>query len=233
MPVSIFITCVIDSFYPDIGLGMVRVLDKLGVKHDLPKGQTCCGQPAFSAGYPNDARAVAQSFANAFRDSEAVVTPSGSCAAFVRKHLPELVHKEAALAARTYEFSEYLVDVLGVSDLGVRLPEPRRAALHNGCHGSRLLDIGKQPLALLNSVGGLELLEFDRSEECCGFGGVFSTRMPEISSALMDSKLDAVADADLLLTGDAGCLMHLNGGLSRRGDARRFMHYAEFLGSLA
>lgn len=232
--VSLFITCVIDNFYPAIGLGMLRVLDRLGVRHDFPPRQTCCGQPAFNAGYPEEAKAVAAAFAKAFVGSGVIVTPSGSCAAFVRQHLPALVPGAADLAARTYEFAEYLVDVMGVTDLGLALKEPRNAALHNGCHGSRLIGIGPQPQALLSNVRGLNLLDFERSEECCGFGGLFSAKMPEISAAMMNSKLESAlgSGADLFLTGDAGCLMHLNGGLSRQRSPKRFQHYAEFLGEL-
>jgi L-lactate dehydrogenase complex protein LldE len=236
--VSIFATCIADSLFPQVAVGMVRILDKLGLKHDYPPDQTCCGQPAFNAGYLDEARQVGRAFIKAFRGDTDIVTPSGSCAAYVRSHLPEIFHglpeENAArqVAERTYEISQYLVDVLGVTDLGAKLAQPAKAVVHNGCHGRRWLGLGPQPRALLENVKGLTLLEFERSEECCGFGGLFSVKMPHLSAAMMNSKIDAVlaSGADMVLTGDAGCMMHLNGGLARRGEKLRVVHYAELIG---
>ncbi|MEP0765902.1 MAG: (Fe-S)-binding protein [Fimbriimonadia bacterium] len=237
-PVAIFATCLVDSLYPDIGMGMVRVLDRLGIPHTLPPAQTCCGQPAFNAGFRDDARAVGRAFVRAFRDCEAIVAPSGSCVAYVRSHLPHLLdgtpeHGEAlGLAERTWEFSEYVVDVLHKPDLGARLESPLRVALHNGCHAMRFGGIERQPRILLENVRGLTLADFERSEECCGLGGLFSVKMPQISTAMMEDKIAALlaSGVDVVLTGDAGCLMHLNGGLARAGHSLRVRHYAELLG---
>ncbi len=222
--VSIFATCLVDTFFPEIGMGMVRILDHLGVMHNFPEAQTCCGQPAFNAGYPAEAGMVGRAFGRAFAESEQIVTPSASCAAYARHHLHD---------SRVMEISEFIVDVLGVRDLGVR-SKAARAVVHNGCHGMRLLGLGPQAVTLLENVAGLELLDFERPEECCGFGGMFSVKMADISAAMMDSKLDCMiaSGADFGLTGDPGCLMHLNGGLSRRGSPFRIRHYAEFLGGL-
>ncbi|GMV35754.1 MAG: glycolate oxidase [Fimbriimonadales bacterium] len=237
-PVAIFATCLVDSFYPGIGMGMVRVLDHLGVPHAFPPAQTCCGQPAFNAGFRDEARAVGRAFVRAFRGCPAIVAPSGSCVAYVRSHLPHILegtpeHREAiGLAERTWEFSEYVVDVLQRPDVGARLRTPLRAALHNGCHAMRFGGIEQQPRRLLENVGGLEIVDFERAEECCGFGGLFSVKMPHISTAMMDGKIAALlaSGVDLVLTGDAGCLMHLNGGLTRAGHSLRVRHYAELLG---
>jgi L-lactate dehydrogenase complex protein LldE len=240
-PVSIFATCLVDSLFPDIGIGLVRVLDRLGIEHRFPEQQTCCGQPAFNAGFIEDAAVVGQCFVRAFADAGDVVTPSGSCAAYVRRYLPQVLEgtelEEAArgLASRTWEFSEYLVDVLGVTDLDLAVEKPTRAALHNGCHGSRFLGIGPQPRALLQSVNGLTLVDHEDADECCGFGGLFAVKMPHLSAAMMETKLDALrrARVDLVLTGDAGCMMHLNGGAARSAGSPLLVHYAEFLGGLA
>ncbi len=216
---------------------MVRILDRLGVPVRFPLGQTCCGQPAFNGGFRADAAAVARQFLRAFADASVIVTPSGSCATMIRHYYPELFADDPEWRARaewaaaiTWEFTEYLVDGLGVADLGAALP-PTRVAFHDACHGLRELGLKRQARALAAQVAGVTLVEGAGEEQCCGFGGLFAVKMAAISSAMLREKLAAVeaADFDVLLTGDASCLTQINGGLARRGSRRRAVHIAEFL----
>lgn len=236
-PVSLFVTCIVDLIFPQTGVSVVEILERLGVEVRFPAGQTCCGQPAFNTGFWDDARAAARQFLNAFRDAEVIVTPSGSCASMVRHFYPELFRDEprwydrAAWAASiTWEFSEYLVDGLGVTDLGAALP-PTTAAFHDSCHGLRMLGLGRQARALVGSIQGVTLAALKGHDECCGFGGTFAVKMPEISAAILRDKMAAIeaADADVIVTGDASCLMHINGGLTRQGKPARVVHVADLL----
>jgi L-lactate dehydrogenase complex protein LldE len=236
-PVSLFVTCMVDALYPPIGIGVVKVLDRLGVPVRFPMAQTCCGQPAFNSGFRADAAAVARQFLRAFADAEVIVTPSGSCATMVRHYYQELFaddpewHDRAARAAAiTWEFTEYLVDGLGVTDLGAALP-PTRVAFHDACHGLRELGLKRQARALVEQIAGVTVVEAAGSEQCCGFGGLFAVKMAAISSAMLREKLVSIeaADADVILTGDASCMTQINGGLARSGSARRAVHIAEFL----
>jgi len=235
--VSLFITCLADQLRPEVGLGMVRVLERLGVAFDFPPGQTCCGQPARNAGSFDEAREVGRQFLRAFAGSETIVAPSGSCVSMVKHHLPALFpqgsadHDAArAVAARVYELSQFLVDVLKVEDVGAEFP--LRVTYHDSCHLLRELGVGSQPRRLLAHVGGLELVEMDGSDVCCGFGGLFAVKQPDISGAMGGDKIDrAIATgAQALVACDTGCLLHLGGMIARRGAPLRAMHLAEVLG---
>jgi L-lactate dehydrogenase complex protein LldE len=233
------ITCLGDALFPRVGLAAVEVLRRLGVAVDFPVAQTCCGQPAYNAGYADAARTSARAFLRAFAGSEHVVSISGSCTAMVRDGYPRLFagrpEEQAAadLAVRTFEFSEFLIDVLGVTALPVTLARPtaRRATFHHSCHTRRLLGVAVQPLALLGMVDGLELVPLAHPELCCGFGGTFAVKMSRISAAMVDEKVDDVlaTGADLLVGLDGSCLANIEGRLRRRGSALEVRHLAEVL----
>ena len=236
-PVSLFVTCIIDMMYPKTGISVVEILDHLGIEVRFPRAQTCCGQPAFNAGFWNDARQVARQFLTAFEDAEVIVTPSGSCAAMVRHYYPELFAEDPAwhdravwVASITWEFTEYLVDGLGITDLGATLP-PTRVAFHDACHGLRLLGLKTQVRDLAGAVEGVTVTEMAESDRCCGFGGLFAVKMPDISGAMLQRKTGHIAasDADCVVTGDCSCLMQMNGGLSRQGEQQRVLHIADLL----
>ena len=236
MRVSLFITCLVDQFVPEVGMSVVRLLKKLGVEVDFPAAQTCCGQPAFNSGFTTEARELARRFIEIFEKSEYVVAPSGSCTSMVRVFYPELFKDEPdwrrraeSLASRTYELTEFLVNVLKVEDLGASYHG--KVALHQSCHLLRELNVRTEPRRLLNAVKGIELVELERSDSCCGFGGLFSIKYPHISGSILEDKLDCIkkSGGDVVVACDAGCLMHIEGGLSRRGEATRTMHIAELL----
>lgn len=236
MRVSLFITCLVDQFAPQVGVSMVGVLRRLGVRVDFPAAQTCCGQPAFNSGFTGEARDLAVRFISIFEESEYVVAPSGSCASMVRVYYPDLFKEDGAtlgraraLASRTYEFTEFLVNVLGVEDVGARYEG--KVALHQSCHLLRELNVRSEPLRLLKAVRGIELVELERAEMCCGFGGLFSIKYPHISTEILQDKLDAIraSGADTVVASDLGCLMQIAGGLSRNRLAAKTMHIAELL----
>jgi L-lactate dehydrogenase complex protein LldE len=234
--VSLFITCVVDQFFPQVGIATVEVLERCGLEVDFPEGQTCCGQPAFNTGYRAEARRVARGWLEAFHDSEAIVAPSGSCVSFVRQQFPELFHDSPAeleearrLAARTWELTEFLVSVLGREDVGAVYEGA--VGYHESCHLLRELRISRQPRALLKNVRGLELRELDLAQECCGFGGTFSVKFPELSAAMADEKLRSAAraGAETLVACDMSCLMHLDGRARRLRLPLRCLHIAQIL----
>lgn len=239
MRVLLFVTCLADLVRPGVAEATVRLLRRLGCQVDVPGGQTCCGQPAFSAGFPAEARAVARQLVRALAaggEGLPVVTPSGSCAAMVRHHLPRLLADDPAwaeaaraLAARTFELCQFVVRVLGTTDLGAR--HAAVAAYHPSCHLTRLLGVREEPLALLRAVRGLELVEADHADECCGFGGAFAVRLPELSAAMADARLAAWRERGvrLVVGADAGCLLHLEGRLRRLGLDLQVLHVAELL----
>ncbi|HXF40177.1 MAG TPA: (Fe-S)-binding protein [Blastocatellia bacterium] len=236
MKVSLFITCLIDQFFPEVGISTVRLLRKLGVEVDFPEAQTCCGQPAFNSGYQSEARDLAKRFISIFEESEYVVAPSGSCTSMVRVFYPELLKDEGewlkraeALASRTYEFTEFVVNVLGVKDVGVS--GEGKVALHQSCHLLRELKVKTEPQALLARVKGIELVELERADQCCGFGGLFSIKYPDISGGILEDKIESIekSGADVVVACDVGCLMHIGGGLSRGSCHARTMHIAELL----
>jgi L-lactate dehydrogenase complex protein LldE len=229
MRVALFITCVNDLMYPDTGRAVVTVLERLGVEVDFPSGQTCCGQMHLNSGYAAEAVPMVRGFVETFGDYEAVVAPSGSCVAMVRDAYPRLLPAAAEVARRTYELSELLVDVLGVTDVGAAFPH--RVTYHPTCHGLRLLRLGDKPQRLLRAVKDLELVELPGAEECCGFGGTFALKNAEVSTAMLADKCTAICDtgAEVVAAADNSCLTHINGGLSRRRAPVRALHYAQIL----
>ncbi len=236
--VTLFIQCLVDALYPEVAEAMVRVLDRLGISLTCPDDQTCCGQPAFNSGYRRQARIAARHFIEVFEDAELMVCPSGSCVNMVRHHYGELFQNDPQwsqraqnLARRTYEFSEYLVDVLGVDDLGARFEG--KVTYHDSCHLLRGIGVRQQPRTLLQRVSGADFIEMKDSDYCCGFGGTFSTKYPDISDAMVTDKVKNLMDtnADALVGCDMGCLMNIQGKLSRLGSPIKVMHLAQILAS--
>lgn len=236
--VSLFVTCIIDMVYPETGMSVVEVLEHLGVEVDFPEAQTCCGQPAFNSGYRAEAAAVGKQFLTAFKDSEVIVTPSGSCAAMVRHEYPALFADDPvygplaeAAAAKLWEFTEFIVDGLGIRDLGLRLAEPQSFAFHDACHGLRLLGLGNAGRTLLQNTENATICELNECDVCCGFGGLFSVKMPDVSNAMLTKKVRNInaSEADTIVTGDSSCLTQMNGGLSRQRSAKRVKHIADVL----
>ncbi|MCD9141245.1 (Fe-S)-binding protein [Streptomyces albireticuli] len=242
MRVGLFVTCVNDSLYPRTGRAVVTLLERLGVQVDFPMAQSCCGQPMFNTGYRHQTEPLVRRYAAAFRDHDYVVTPSGSCAAMVRDNYPRIGARaeaegrgtelsEAATSAvpKTYELTEFLVDVLGVTDVGAYFPHT--VTYHPTCHGLRALGLGERPRRLLERVEGLELRELDGAEECCGFGGTFAVKNPAVSAAMGSDKTRAIArtGAEAVCTVDNSCLMHIGGVLAREGSPVRPVHIAEIL----
>jgi len=234
--VSLFIPCLVDACFPEVGDALVRVFDRLAIPLAYSEGQTCCGQPAFNSGYRREATVAARRFLSVFAGAEAIVCPSGSCVAMVRHHYPELFADEPSLLAqalalgrRTYEFSQYLVDVLGVTELGAVFPA--RATYHDSCHLARTLGIREQPRQLLRRVRGLKLVEMEQSDSCCGFGGTFSLGYPDISVAMVDAKIEHIlkSGADTVVGCDVSCLMQIRGRLARRKSDIRVRHIAEIV----
>jgi len=235
--IQFFPTCLVNDFFPEVGLSTVRVLERLGIVVEVPDGLTCCGQPAFNAGYPDDARKAARHIIEVLSETEGpVVIPSGSCTHMIIHNYPFLfrqddkfLQKVSAAAGRCVELTAFLVDVLGESDFGLRLD--MKAVYHPSCHLTRGLKIRRQPETLLQNIKGLELLPFDDQDECCGFGGVFSVKNPEISGYLLDKKIKNIeaSGAEAVIGCDMGCLMHIEGGLHRRDSSIRALHIAQVL----
>jgi L-lactate dehydrogenase complex protein LldE len=233
--VSLFIPCFVDHLNPEAGLDMVRLLRRIGCAVEFPEEQTCCGQPAFNTGYWNDARPLAERFVKIFRAAEAVVCPSGSCATMVRNFYPELLagtalHGEAqSLGQRVFEFSEFLVKVARVSDVGASFPH--RVTYHDACHALRELRLKQEPRELLHHVRGLELVEMPLCEECCGFGGTFAAKFNMISAAMGESKAEnaEASRAEYVTSTDPSCLMHIDGLLRRKNSKVRTIYLASIL----
>ncbi len=227
MRVALFITCFNDAMFPQVGKATVTVLERLGVKVDFPQAQTCCGQMHFNSGYRRECEPLVRNFAAAFAGYQAVVTPSASCAAMVRHH--HQVIDPAHQPPPVYEFSEFLIDVLGITDVGAYFPHT--VTFHPTCHSQRLLQIGDRPQRLLAAVAGIDLVPLAQPAECCGFGGTFSVKNPDVSLAMGADKAAAVAQtgAAVLASADTSCLMHIGGLLSRHGALVRTMHIAEIL----
>ncbi|MBT2291175.1 (Fe-S)-binding protein [Paenibacillus albidus] len=235
MKVSLFITCVSDAVFPRVGEAMARLLARYGVELDFPEVQTCCGQPAFNSGYWNEARAAAVTIIRAFEDSDFVIAPSGSCTGMLH-HYPKLfehdpIHlaKAQELQQKSYEFTQFLVQVLGVTDLGAVFPH--RVTYHPSCHGTRILGIKDEPMLLMQNIKAMELVPLPFAEDCCGFGGTFAVKMSDISGAMVTEKSDHVLETEAeILTGlDMGCLMNIAGNLRYRDQPVRVMHLAELL----
>jgi L-lactate dehydrogenase complex protein LldE len=235
--VQLFATCLVDTFYPEVGEAILDIFSRLGVTVDFAPDQTCCGQPSFNAGLRADARQMAEHMLRTFEAAPGdIVSPSGSCVHMLRVNYPELFADDPAwlartqsLAARTFEFSEYLVDVLGVTDVGARWDGT--LTYHPSCHLSRGLGIDRQPRALLAAVQGAQIVELPHADECCGFGGIFSVTHPEVSKEMLLKKIGNLekSGAPTLVIPDAGCLMHIAGGLHRQGKSQRAVHLAEVL----
>jgi L-lactate dehydrogenase complex protein LldE len=240
MRVALFITCFNDTLFPETGQAVVRVLERLGHDVDFPEEQTCCGQMHVNTGYVREALPLVRRFVRVFGDAELVVSPSASCVGLVRESYPRLAEEagDAALteqarrlAARTFELSELLVDRLGVEDVGAYYPH--RVTYHPTCHSLRLLRVGEKPLRLLRAVRGIELVELPAAAECCGFGGTFAIKNPDVSIAMLTDKLRHVLDtrAEVCVASDNSCLMHIGGGLSRLRAGVRPVHLAQILAS--
>lgn len=237
--VQLFHTCLINEFYPEVGISVVNILERLGIRVEVPMDQTCCGQPAFNAGFFEEARKIAAKTLEILLDTEGpIIIPSGSCGDMIIHHYPVLfsddsivLSKVNAVTERCYEFAQFLVDVLGITDLKSRLEA--KGAYHPSCHLLRGLRVEDQPKRLLENIAGLEVVEFRDQEECCGFGGMFSVKNPEISGRMMNNKIDHLeaAKAEMVICCDMGCLMHLEGGLHRRGSKIKVCHIAQVLES--
>lgn len=228
MRVALFVTCVGDQFFADACADAVRLLRHLGVTVDFPDAQTCCGQPAYNAGYRQEAERMARHTARVFDSAEYVVLPSGSCANMLRHHYPGLDDASGpSIAARTWELSEFIVKVLGVRELGGGL-KGLRWAYHHGCHALRELGVEDEPVGLLRGCGA-EVVPWSADQECCGFGGLFSAKLPEVSTAMADHKLDTLPAIDGVTSADGGCLLQLAGRSRSRGGSHRFEHLASLL----
>jgi L-lactate dehydrogenase complex protein LldE len=233
---SLMVTCLGDMFYPEVGVSIVRLLRRVGVTVDFPQGQTCCGLPLFNSGYHAEAAHVARRTLDVFRNSEHVVVPSGSCAWMVKHEYPGLMRdpgerREAErLAGKTSELSQFLVKVVGQTRFTSAVNG--RITYHDSCHLLRGLQESASPRTILGNLAGAEFVELPASNECCGFGGSFSVRLPEVSTAILDRKLEHVEQtgADCLVACDAGCLMQMKGGLGRRRSRVEARHLAEVLG---
>lgn len=236
MRVSLFVTCLADMMYPDVAESVVRLLHRYGCEVDFPELQTCCGQPAFNSGYQDEAREVARNLIRAFEHSDYVVSPSGSCTGMVHHYYPQLFENEPEWKAKaevfvekTYEFTQFLVRVLGVKDVGAYFPE--KVTYHPSCHASRLLGIKEEPQELLSNVKGLEFVDLPHKEDCCGFGGTFAVKMADMSEAMVCEKAANICatNASVLVGTDMGCLMNIDGRLNKENRPMRVMHIAQLL----
>ncbi len=234
--VALFITCLGDQFFPQVGESVVRILRRAGARVTFNPAQTCCGQPAFNTGYREEAREVAVRMVNLFEGADYVVAPSGSCTTMVRVFYqelfasePELLRKVQQMQKRFFEFSEFLVKIMNAEDLGASFPH--RVAYHDSCHLYRELGIETEPRKLIRAVKGIELVEMKDNRLCCGFGGTFSVKYPEVSVAMAQDKVQAAAEAgaEYLVANDAGCLMHMQGYIHRQGLPLKTLHLAELL----
>lgn len=234
---QLFITCLAEQFFPGVLKDMVAVLERLGVQCEFPEGQTCCGQPFYNSGYQNRARDIARQWIQVFGETDGyIVSPSGSCVNTIRHHYPELLpsgsreyERALAVASRTFEFSQFLVEELKITDVGAYFPH--KVTYHASCHLLRALGGRDEPKQLLQGVRGLELIPLEQEETCCGFGGVFSVLYPEVSQAMMEAKVHNIeaTGAEVVVAGDAGCLMNIGGGLRKVNSPVRAMHLIEIL----
>ena len=236
MKVSLFVTCLVDQFYPQIALSAVKILEQLGIDVHFDVRQTCCGQPAFNSGFTEEAKQVGCSLLDIYKDQEWIVTPSGSCCSMMKVFLPEMLSEDPRyselaqnVSTRVWEFSDFLVSVLKVESTGASFQA--RATYHDSCHLLRELGIKEPPRKLLDSVAGLDLQEMENSEQCCGFGGTFSVKFSEVSSEMGRKKLQAIEQtgAQYVIAADASCLMHLEGLINRQKSQLKTMHIAEVL----
>ena len=235
---SLFVTCIVDQVFPQVGIATTEVLERLGYQVHFPRAQTCCGQPAFNTGYTEEARKIARYFLDVFRDSEYIIVPSGSCTSMISHHFADLFQHDPkqlaevhALEPRVWEFSRFLLEAAGVEDVGARFSGI--VTYHDSCHALRELRVKSGPRKLLSKVQGLTLAEMSIAEECCGFGGTFSVKFPEVSGAMAQTKIDSIqkTGASTVVSVDSSCLMQLQGVIDRAGLSIRTMHLAEVLAS--
>ena len=240
MRIALFVTCLADTLFPDVGKATTALLERLGHRVEFPQAQTCCGQMHVNTGYLRDALPLVRRYAEVLGGYEAIVVPSGSCTGSVRhqhamvaRHYgdEDLARRAEAVASRTFELSEFLTDVLGLEDVGAYYPH--RVTYHPTCHSLRLLRVGDRPLRLLRHVAGLDLVELPDAEVCCGFGGTFAVKNADVSTAMLADKMRSVlaTRAEVCTAGDSSCLMHIGGGLSRLNAGTRTVHLAEILAS--
>lgn len=237
MNVTLFVTCLVDLFHVNVGKATVELLERLGCTIHFPDAQTCCGQPAYNSGYVKEAKEAMKHMIRTFEHAEYIVTPSGSCATMFKEypHIfkgdSEWEERAKRVADRTYELTQFIVDVLKVEDVGARLEG--KATYHTSCHMTRLLGVKDAPLTLLKHVKGLEVVPLPNAHNCCGFGGTFSVKMGPISEQMVDEKIQCIeqVDADYLIGADCGCLMNIGGRIERKGKPIRVMHIAEVLNS--
>ncbi|MDA8321842.1 MAG: (Fe-S)-binding protein [Actinomycetota bacterium] len=238
MRIALFVTCLADTLFPDVGQATVRLLERLGHQVEFPAAQTCCGQMHINTGYQRQALPLIRRHADVFAGYEAIVAPSGSCAGSVRhQHAmvarrygdQALARQAEAVAARTYELSEFLIDVLGVEDVGAYYPH--RVTYHPTCHSLRLLRVGDRPIRLLRQVDGIDLVDLPDATTCCGFGGTFALKNADVSTAMLADKMRNITatGAEVCTAGDSSCLMHIGGGLARLRAGTRTVHLAEIL----
>ncbi|MGD0498218.1 MAG: (Fe-S)-binding protein [Bryobacteraceae bacterium] len=240
MLISLFITCYNDTLFPETGKAVVRVLERLGHRVEFRREQTCCGQMHYNTGYQRDAVPMMRHFLKVFRDAETICAPSASCVAMIRDHFPKMAEQSRdrsvraaveEMVPRVFEFTELLVDRLGVTDVGAVYPHA--VTLHTSCHAIRSLNIGDKPWRLLERVRGIRLVELPDREQCCGFGGTFAIKNPDVSAAMASEKINAILDtrAEVCAGVDNSCLMHIGGALSRQRAGVRCLHIAEILGT--
>ena len=236
MRITLFVQCLVDSLCPEVGEAMVALFNRLGLSVRVPVDQTCCGQPAFNAGYRQAARAAAKRFIEIFEAAEVIVCPSGSCVSMVKHHYPELFASDekwfdraVRVGQRTFELSQYLVDVLGIDDVGARYDG--KVTYHESCHLLRGLGVSEQPRRLIRNIRQAELIEMKDADKCCGFGGTFAVKYPEISVAMVDEKICHIlaSGADIVTGCDISCLMNIQGRLSRIGSPVKTIHLAQLL----
>jgi len=239
MKVTLFATCLVDMFKSDVGKATVELLERLGCEIDFPESQVCCGQPTYNSGYVEEAKPAMKQMIDTFQHAEYVVSPSGSCAYMFHEYQhifkddPVYGPKAQELAAKTYELTEFIVDVLKIEDVGATFPG--KVTYHTSCHMTRLLGVREAPITLLKNVKGLEYIELPGKENCCGFGGTFSVKMGQISEQMVNEKVQHVEEtgADYLIGADASCLMNIGGRITRQGKPIKVMHIAEVLNSRA
>ncbi|WP_043933532.1 (Fe-S)-binding protein [Bacillus sp. EB01] len=237
MKVTLFATCLVDLFQSDVGKATVELLERLGCEVEFPESQVCCGQPAYNSGYVKESKEAMKRMIDTFQHAEVVVSPSGSCATMFREY-PHLFAsdqiygpKAKALAEKTFELTQFIVDVLKIEDVGARFEH--KVTYHTSCHMTRLLGVVEAPMKLLKNVKGLEFTELPGKEQCCGFGGTFAVKMAQISEQMVDEKVQHVEEtgAEYLIGADAACLMNIGGRIDRLGKPIKIMHIAEVLNS--
>ncbi|RFU63485.1 (Fe-S)-binding protein [Peribacillus glennii] len=237
MKVTLFATCLVDMFQSGVGKATVELLERLGCDIEFPDSQVCCGQPAYNSGYVKESKEAMKKMIGTFENAEYIVTPSGSCATMFKEY-PHIFKDDGEwreraqnVADKTYELTQFIVDVLGIEDVGARMNG--KATYHTSCHMTRLLGVKEAPFRLLANVKGLEFVPLPGAHNCCGFGGTFSVKMGQISEQMVDEKVEHIeeTDAEIIIGGDAGCMMNIGGRIGRKGKPIRVMHIAEVLNS--